>query len=324
MDLLDIDIPFDCRFKCWFCGENSHTNIEVRDQEVKGGLDMISIPTCDECQSYGCHPLASSLEELKQTIKDKIIIRSSKELSIGSNWTEKELNESDFTGNAFEGFKKSGWEMFLIAKERVNFKAWDLCIDGIPVREILPEETFEFDGLAFSNFTGMLNYLSKTFFLNKNFLNRVLTLYGNDRAIEAVKFCRLVPNESESQREQAFDDLVESFREKEALVLRNKKRDALELNISIDSIMPVSIRKNTIPVLSIHWAMNNGVIDFETLDMLEDKFFETFSFEGDKKVFQMFNALEIYMDKRLSSPVWRETKDPNVTLWKYVESQFNN
>ncbi|MBA6390480.1 hypothetical protein H4J38_06745 [Colwellia sp. BRX10-3] len=139
-----------------------------------------------------------------------------------------------------------------------------------------------------------------------------------------MKFCRLVPSYSESEREKAFDDLVESFREKETLVLKNKKLAALDLNISMDSIMPVSIRKNTIPVITIHWAMNNGVIDFETLDMLEDSFFETFSAESDEKAFQLFNALEIYLDKRLSSPTWRENKDPNVTLWEYVESQCHN
>jgi hypothetical protein len=321
MDLLEIDIPFDCRFKCWFCGENSHTSLKVRDPEVNEGLGLIAIPTCDECQSYGCHSLTNSLEELRSSIKDEIILRSSKELSIGSNWTEKELKESDFTGNAFEGFKRSGWEMFLISKARVNFKAWEFCIDGVPVKEIVPEEIFEFDGLSFPNFTGMLDYLSKTFFLNKLFLKRVLTLYGNDRGIEAVKFCRLVPHDSETEREKAFKYLVESFREKDVLALNNKILDSLVLYIDIDSIFPVRIRKNTIPALSIHWAMQNGVIDFETLDRLEDNFFDTFSSEGDDKAFQLFNSLEVYLEKRLSSISWRTNQDPNFSLWEYVESQ---
>ncbi|MGK2233246.1 hypothetical protein [Colwellia polaris] len=321
MEVLEIDIPFEYRFKCWFCGEDSHTYIEVNHSEINGGLSLISIPTCDECQSYGCHLSVITLDELRPLIKDKIIIRSSKELSIGANWTEKELTESDFTGNAFEGFKRSGWEMFLIAKERVNFKAWDLCIDGIPISEVVNEEIFEFDGLTFSNFNSMLDYLSKTFFLDKPFLKRVLTLYGNDRTIEAVKFCRLVPHETETEREIAFEDLVESFREKDALALNNKILDKLVLYVDIDSIVPVQLKNNTIPALSIQWAMQNGVINFETLDRLEDNFFDTFSSEGDEKAFQLFNALEIYLDKRLSSLSWRKNQDPNFALWEYVESQ---
>ena len=137
----------------------------------------------------------------------------------------------------------------------------------------------------------MLDYLSKTFFLDKPFLKRVLTLYGNDRTIEAVKFCRLVPHETETEREIAFEDLVESFREKDALALNNKILDKLVLYVDIDSIVPVQLKNNTIPALSIQWAMQNGVINFETLDRLEDNFFDTFSSEGDEKAFQLFLSL---------------------------------
>lgn len=212
--------------------------------------------------------------------------------------------------------------MYLIAKDRVNFSSWDLYVDGIPIENISSDETFEFDGLTFSSFISMLDYLSKSFSLNKGFLRKVLSVYGNNRAIEAVKFCRLIPNES--KRVKAFDDLVESFREKDVLALKNKKLDALKLGINIDAIVPVRIRNNTIPVIPIHWAMKNGVINFETLDMLEDNFFDSFSSEGDEKAFQLFNALEIYLDKRLSSPTWRKEQNPNITLWEYVESQCNN
>lgn len=320
MDVLDIDIPFDCRFKCWFCGENSHQTIETNLSKLSNN-HIINVPICDECKSYHCHKEDNSLDKLRELIKEKIVLRSAKELSIGANWTEQELQESDLNGRAFDGFKKSGWQMYLIAKDRVNYRGWELCIDGLPIEDISSSEKFEFDGLTFTSFISMLNYLSKSFSLNKEFLRKVLTVYGNHRAIEAVKFCRLVNNDSESERRQAFDDLVESFKEKEALSLRNKKRDALELNINIDSILPVCIRKNSIPVAPIHWAMNNGVIDFEILDALEDNFFEAFSSEGDEQAFKLFNALEIYMDKRLSSPSWRNKQDPNVALWEYVESK---
>lgn len=322
MDVLKIDVPFEHRFRCWFCGEGSDNEIEVRDPQIHNGEKLIAIPICDECESYKCHTLVKTLDVLRDNIKDKIITNSSKALSIGANWTKSELKESNFEGHAFEGFKRSGWEMYLIAKERVNFKAWELCIDGVPASNYIPEETYQFDGLSFTSFTGMLDYLSKTFFLNKPFLKQVLTLYGNDRAIEAVKFCRLVPNSSESQREMALDDLIESFKEKEALALKNKKREELNLNIQTSSILPVKVSNITVPVVSIQWAMNNGVIDFETLDLLEDSFFKAFSNKGESKAIQLFNGLEIYLDKRLSSPIWRKEKDPNASLWEYIQSKI--
>jgi len=79
------------------------------------------------------------------------------------------------------------------------------------------DENFVFDGLTFTSFITMLDYLSTTFSLNKDFLEQVLTLYGDDRAIEAVKFCRLVPNESKPEREKALNDLIASFKEKDAM-----------------------------------------------------------------------------------------------------------
>ncbi len=323
MDVLDIDIPFDCRFKCWFCEEDSHQTIEVNVSKIQNNY-LINMPICDECKSYHCHIEVNSLDKIRELIKEKIVLRNAKELSIGANWTEQELQESDLNGRAFDGFKKSGWQMYLIAKDRVNFRGWELCVDGVPIEDLSSVELFEFDGLKFTSFISMLDYLSKSFSLNKEFLRKVIAVYGDNRAIEAVKFCRLVINDSEPERRQALDDLIESFKEKETLILKNKKRDTLELNINIDSILPVSIRKIAIPVSPIHWAMNNGVIDFEVLDALEDYFFEAFSAESDDKAFQLFNALEIYLDKRLSSPTWRENKDPNVALWEYVESQCHN
>lgn len=218
MDALDLDIPFNSRFTCWFCGEGSHKTIvtTISTHQAKYSVNM---PICDECQSYRCHDDVKSLGKLEQLINEKIVTRSAKALSIGANWTEQELAESPLNGNAFDGFKKSGWKMYLIARDRVNFSGWELSIDGIPINDddIISEEKFEFDGLTFNSYTSMLDYISDAFTLNKAFLKKVLAVYGNDRAIAAVKFCRLVINDSTFEREKALQDLIESFREKEAL-----------------------------------------------------------------------------------------------------------
>ena len=221
MDILNLDIPFDCRFTCWFCGEGSDKTI-VTTLATYQNNHVFNVPICDECKSYRCHNNVNSLIRLRELIKEKIAIRSARALSIGANWTKKELQESDLNGAAFDGFKRSGWAMYLIAKARVNYSGWELSINGIPIENISIDESFEFDGLTFINFISMLDYLSHSFSLNKEFLNQVLTIYGNNRTIEAVKFCRVVAHDSKFQREKAVKDLVESFREKKALELKNK------------------------------------------------------------------------------------------------------
>ncbi len=219
MATFNLDIPFDYRFTCWFCGEGSHKTI-VATITTHQQYYSVNMPICDECKSYKCHIDVQSLVKLRELIKESMVKQSAKALSIGANWTEKELQESDLNGSAFDGFKKSGWSMYLIAKARVNYSGWALSINGIPIEGNLIDEEFEFDGLSFTSFVSMLDYLSNAFSLNKEFLKRVLAIYGNNRAIEAVKFCRLIPHYSRSEREKAVNDLIESFREKESLAYK--------------------------------------------------------------------------------------------------------
>lgn len=221
MSVFNLDIPFNCRFTCWFCGEGSDQTI-VTTLSTPQKNYAVNTPICDECKSYRCHLDVNSLVKLGELIKEKIVTRSAKALSIGANWTEKELQESELNGGAFDGFKKSGWKMFLIARDRVNYSGWELSIDGVPIEHSLIDETFEFDGLTFTSFISMLDYLSNAFTLNKEFLKQVLMLYGNNRTLEAVKFCRLVPNDSTFQREKAIKDLIESFKEKDAFELSKR------------------------------------------------------------------------------------------------------
>jgi len=225
MDALSLDIPFDCRFTCWFCGEGSHKTIVITVPTDQTNYS-VNMPICDECKSYRCHNEVNSLVKLTKRIKEKIISRSAKALSIGVNWTEKELEESELNGSAFDGFKRSAWPMYLIAKDRVNYSGWKLSIDGIPIENISVDEKFDFDGLTFTSFISMLDYLSHSFALNKEFLRQVLAIYGNNRAIEAVKFCRLIPNESKPDRDKALNDLIESFREKALLEKHKNTLDA--------------------------------------------------------------------------------------------------
>jgi len=231
MESVNLDIPFEHRFSCWFCGEGSHQTVvaTLATPPTPQQHSLVNMPICDECKSYRCHLEVKSIASLKIQIKSKIVKRSAKALAVGVNWTEEELKNSELNGSAFDGFIKSAWPMYLIAKERLNYSGWPLSIDGIPVdyldhfnvdestEALLLEQTFVFDGLIFTSFICMLDYLSDTFSLNRTFLKQVLTIYGHHRAVAAVKFCRLIPQYAKLEREQALYDLIESVRENQRL-----------------------------------------------------------------------------------------------------------
>ena len=123
LEACNLDIPFEYRFTCWFCGEGSYQTI-VASVSTHQQHYLVNMPICDECQSYQCHRVANSLTSIEKLIKAKIVKCSVKELAIGANWTEKELQASDLNGSAFDGFKKSGWRMYLIAKERKTLRQY--------------------------------------------------------------------------------------------------------------------------------------------------------------------------------------------------------
>ena len=61
------------------------------------------------------------VQTIRWCLKGRKSRKYQKALGIGANWTEQELQESEFEGAAFEGFKRSAWMMYTIAKERVNY-----------------------------------------------------------------------------------------------------------------------------------------------------------------------------------------------------------
>ena len=58
-----------------------------------------------------------------------------KDLAIGINWTEKELEESGFDCRILSGFKESAWMMYNIAKGRINAKGWPLVLNAVDIEQ---------------------------------------------------------------------------------------------------------------------------------------------------------------------------------------------
>jgi len=318
---LMLDIPFDKRNTCWFCGEISFKNISIKDeslQEINSGYTQVLFPACEECFNLSMKIRHSSIEDIQQSIKDKIVIKYSKYLAIGSKWTAEEIQSSEFSGIALSGFKESAWFMFEQTKNRVNYTGWDVSVDGISLGNTSGLNIIKFDGVQYSNLNELLNYLVKTFSIDKSFLRQVIDIYGEENIVQAVKYCRLIIHFDEEERKSALDDLRSSKKEEDALL--SKEHSILNFSLTKNDIFECKINKTVIPSDAILWAMRNGIVTLNDLDNNEGGMFQYFEEKGlsDNKIFAYFNALEIYLDKRNHSPSWRSINDSNIELWEKI------
>jgi len=208
-----IDIPFDVRYTCLFCGEPSNSVVNVPysvDDINKAPHEPLSVPSCTECQSVVKKARCQSIYQYRNAVKAALTRKYQKALSIGSNWTEQELQESEFEGAAFEGFKRSAWMMYTIAKERINYSGWPLCLDGIPLIADDDAGGFKFDGTEFVSVEHAIEHYIKTFHLDAILLPELIRLLGKDKFGYAVRISRLYINISAAERTQIVADIVES------------------------------------------------------------------------------------------------------------------
>jgi len=208
-----IDIPFDVRYTCLFCGEPSDATINIPfsvDDMNKAPHEPLSVPACTECLSFVKKARCHSIYQYRNAVKAALMRKYQKALSIGSNWTEQELQESEFEGAAFEGFKRSAWMMFTIAKERVNYSGWPLCLEGVPLAADDEAGGFTFDGTEFVSVEHAIEHYIKTFHLDDALLPELVKLLGTDKFGYAVRVSRLYLNISPAERTQIIADIVEN------------------------------------------------------------------------------------------------------------------
>ena len=208
-----IDIPFDVRYTCLFCGEPSNSDVNIpfsADDIHNAPHDPLSVPACTECTSVVKTARCQSIYQYRNAVKAALTRKYQKVLSIGSNWTEQELQESEFEGAAFEGFKRSAWMMFTMTKERVNYAGWPLCVDGIPLAADDEAGGFTFDGTEFVSVEHAIEHYIKTFHLDAILLPELVKALGKDKFGYAVRVSRLYIGISGAERMQIIADIVEA------------------------------------------------------------------------------------------------------------------
>jgi len=209
-----VEIPFNYRHTCWFCGEPSDKKIKFPSYEYEINiLDHLplTLPSCKECSSIVKRSAFTSIYHYRDAIKKALTKKHQKTLSIGSNWTKKELEESELEGSAFEGFKRSAWPMFELMQGRINYQGWPLVVNNELLVIDSNNDSFEFDGVLYVSLDDAVSHAVKTFFLDEALFTRVLSVLGKSKFSQAIRLCRLYPNLTTSSREDVFLEILDSI-----------------------------------------------------------------------------------------------------------------
>lgn len=209
-----IEIPFNFRHCCWFCGEPDYKNINFPKKAYEANIvshKPICLPSCKECASIIQRSAFTSIFAYRNAIKQALLKKHQKILSIGSNWTKQELQESELEGSAFEGFKRSAWPMFEMMQVRINYTGWSIIINNDQLIEESDNELFEFDGVNYICLEDAVTHVIKTFFLDEELFTRVLSVLGKAKFSQAIRLCRLYPNLNSKQRESVFLEILDSI-----------------------------------------------------------------------------------------------------------------
>ncbi|QSX38650.1 hypothetical protein [Shewanella sedimentimangrovi] len=201
-----VDIPFDKRYKCWFCEEPCRGLFDYPAPPFCPHPSL-AVPACDECLKLARQQALTSIYECRLAVKDALMARYAKHLAIGSNWTREELEQSEFECKIFGGFKKSAWFMFEVARDRVNARGWPLALNGIPLDESGSDTRFTFDGLEFASVLAAVRHYVGIWSLDKQLLETLLGLVGHERFGYALRLCRLHLGSTPAMKQMLIRDV---------------------------------------------------------------------------------------------------------------------
>ncbi|CDT42584.1 Conserved hypothetical protein [Vibrio coralliirubri] len=306
-----IDIPFNLRHTCWFCGEPSNDVVEfpkTAQTVAKIGHSPIALPACNECARINYSKNLTSIWSVRDQIKHTLIDKYAKHLGIGENWTEQELIDSDFSGSTLGGFGRSAWKMYQIAKQRVDYKGWPLSVDDIPLEVYDETSGFEFDGTRYASINSCIDYFTKAAGVDKELLSQLVDIVSSDRFSYALRIAKLNKNVSNTKRSEIVEEVLQQESEQEEILLEQAN------SMFNPNVEEVNISGSIAPVFAIQWALANKVKDLAHLCALEDEYFDYFEHLGGPAAFMSYNGLQLYLESR-QDPEWVEKSDPNKQYW---------
>ncbi|MFV7770407.1 hypothetical protein [Shewanella marisflavi] len=202
-----IDIPFDKRHTCWFCAEPCDRQFHYQAL-AHCPHPSLAVPACKECQLIANKNPLTSIWDCHSAVKDELMQRYAKHLAIGENWTKEELEEADFTCKVFEGFKKSAWFMYEVAKTRVSYVPWPISLNGVLLEDSKYSADFEFDGMHYSSLSKAIAHYAKMLGLDKAFLTELVAAVGRQRFGYAVRVARINIVATQAVKRQVINDIL--------------------------------------------------------------------------------------------------------------------
>ncbi len=238
-----------------------------------------------------------------------------KHLGIGLQWTKEELEESQFHGAILEGFGKSAWPMYEIAKQRVEYVGWDLFIDGEELDGYDESCGFEFRGMRHLSIQTCIEYYVKAMSLDSGLLESLVEIVGADRFTYALRIAELNRDISHLQRLAILEEIKSQEQDNHEL---NEIREQEKLS-GLLPLVAVVMDETTAEPEAIEWAINHACHSLELLLEQEDDFFDAFEHLGGPTAFALFDGLQWYLAARRDSN-WCEENDPNNEFWQDIES----
>ncbi len=204
------DVPFHFRHCCWFCNEPAAETFAFPNRQsigLESSHPAIFVASCQECKRFANQVYGHSIWQCREKVKKALIKRYQKDLAIGKNWTKEELANSEFSGGNFEGFAKSGWFIYEVARDRVNFAGWPLHCNGQEISDSSDGLEFIFDGVTYADLSSAIEFYVKTYYLEADFLLKIINIVGEDRFADAIRFARLYIGYSRAAQNELLGDL---------------------------------------------------------------------------------------------------------------------
>lgn len=208
-----IDTPFNKRQQCWFCGEPNQFLFSFPNEQhfvLHCPHPALKVPACKECYGFAMQVKADSIWQVNALVKQRIMHIYRKDLAIGLNWNQAELASSEFEGGNFEGFKKSAWFIYEVAKQRVNYRGWLVALNGVEIENSSLEDDFKFnfDGVSYPTVEDAIEHYCYSFNLNMPFFKRVLNHFGEKNFASAIRYARLFVAATPNEQSSALDQLI--------------------------------------------------------------------------------------------------------------------
>jgi hypothetical protein len=209
-----VEVPFAYRHLCWFCGEPANKEFafpQADNPVLQASVQPLVLMACSECYQIAVKSHSQTIWQCRHQVKKWLMRHYHKDLAIGVNWTQEELASAGFEGGNFEGFARSAWQMFEIARQRVNYPSWPLVVAGIELQACEGSNEFLFDGICYPSLNDAISHYCQSFHLDRKFFIEVLSVLGEPQFAKVVRFCRLLVNHTPAERQLALAELVEEL-----------------------------------------------------------------------------------------------------------------